>query len=447
MLRESNMKCLIIAAGKGSRLRPRGDSKPLIPVLGVPMIERVIRSALEAGTDDFYVVTGYQGERVRTFLDRLSDRLRVAITTIVNEAWEKENGLSVLKAREFLREPFLLLMADHLFDPAIPRKLMALPSSDGEITLAVDGDAHNSAIDMGDVTRVKTEGGKILNIGKGLTDFNGFDTGIFLCTPAIFSALERCVEKYGDGTLSGAVRVLAAEGRAKAVETSGFWIDVDNEEALKRAESRLLSTLKKTSDGPVSRHLNRPISLRITRHFLLKTGVTPNLISVFSFLLALLAAYFFFLGQYVNLVIGAILTQVSSVIDGCDGEVARLKYKSTDWGGWFDAVLDRYADGFVLFGLTYYVYRTNDNFLLVFIVGFLALMGTFMNSYTADKYHWLMRKKLGPDKNYFRMGRDIRMFIIFLGAIANQPFLALVLIALVTNVGNIRRVVISYKNG
>jgi len=55
------MKCLIIAAGKGSRLRQLGDSKPLIPLLGVPFIERAIRSAVEAGADDFYVVTGYQG--------------------------------------------------------------------------------------------------------------------------------------------------------------------------------------------------------------------------------------------------------------------------------------------------------------------------------------------------------------------------------------------------
>jgi NDP-sugar pyrophosphorylase family protein len=52
------MKCLIIAAGKGSRLRQQGDSKPLIPILGLPLIERVIRSAIEAGADDFYVVTG-----------------------------------------------------------------------------------------------------------------------------------------------------------------------------------------------------------------------------------------------------------------------------------------------------------------------------------------------------------------------------------------------------
>ncbi len=52
------MKCLIIAAGKGSRLQQRGDSKPLIPILGIPLIERVIRAAIEAGADEFYVVIG-----------------------------------------------------------------------------------------------------------------------------------------------------------------------------------------------------------------------------------------------------------------------------------------------------------------------------------------------------------------------------------------------------
>ena len=71
------MKCLIIAAGKGSRLRLTGASKPLIPILGVPLIERVIRSAREAGADDFYVVIGYQGEGVRTFLKGLGDVLNV----------------------------------------------------------------------------------------------------------------------------------------------------------------------------------------------------------------------------------------------------------------------------------------------------------------------------------------------------------------------------------
>ena len=80
-----SMKCLIIAAGKGSRLQRRGESKPLISILGIPLIERVIRSALEAGADNLYVVTGYHGERVCAFLDHLADRLGIRITPIVNE--------------------------------------------------------------------------------------------------------------------------------------------------------------------------------------------------------------------------------------------------------------------------------------------------------------------------------------------------------------------------
>jgi CDP-L-myo-inositol myo-inositolphosphotransferase len=86
------------------------------------------------------------------------------------------------------------------------------------------------------------------------------------------------------------------------------------------------------------------------------------------------------------------------------------------------------------------------NFSVLFI-GFLAIIGTFMNSYTADKYDGLMKRKLGPEKYYFRMGRDVRIFIIFLGALINQPLLILVLIALLMNAENIRRIVILYKNG
>ena len=183
------MKCLIIAAGKGSRLRQRGDCKPLVPILGLPLIERVIRAAIEAGADDFFVITGYREELIRSFLADLAERLGICITPIFNEDWEKQNGLSVLKAKAYLQEPFLLLMADHLFDPSIACELMERPLSEGEIALGVDGDTRNSLIDMKDVTRVKTNGGKIIDIGKDLTDFNGFDTGIFWCDPIIFSAL------------------------------------------------------------------------------------------------------------------------------------------------------------------------------------------------------------------------------------------------------------------
>ena len=434
------MKCLIIAAGKGSRLQQRGDSKPLIPILGIPLIERVIRAALETGADEFYVVTGYQGDHVCDFLERLGERLSIRITLLVNDDWEKENGLSVLKARDVLHEPFLLLMADHLFDPHMFCALTAHALPDGEIALGVDGDTSNPLVDMEDVTRVKVEDGKIRDIGKGLADFNGFDTGIFLCSPGIFKALDQSREKDGYSTLSGAVRVLAAEGCAKAIPVSGFWIDVDDPAAFHKAEKALLDRLgDKSNDGPVARYLNRPVSVLFSRH-LVKLDITPNQISLFSFLCSLLAAGLFALGGYLVLLLGGILAQFASIIDGCDGEVARLKYQSSDFGGWFDAVLDRYADAFLLFGLTWHLLAAEASGWVLF-TGFMAIIGSFMLSYTADKYDNLMRKRINAGGwAGLRMGRDVRVFLIFLGAVTNLILPVLVVIAVVMNLETIRRV-------
>jgi len=431
-------KCLIIAAGKGCRLRQKGESKPLIPILGIPLIERVIRTAMEAGSDDFYVVIGWQRELVRDFLERLAKGLAIRITPLVNEDWEKENGLSALKARDVLQEPFLLLMADHLFDPDLVRALTTHSLSDGEVALVVDSDIHNPLVDMDDVTRVRVENGEICDIGKGMTDFNGFDTGIFLCSSAIFEALEQNRGKDGDTTLSGAIRVLAEDGRAKAISSKGFWIDVDDPAAFKKAENALLDRLRdKPTDGPVSRYLNRPLSVMFSRH-LAKLDITPNQISLFSFLCSLLAAGLFAMGGYIYLLIGGALAQFASIIDGCDGEVARLKYQKSNFGGWLDAVLDRYADAFLLFGLTCHLLAREANGWVLF-TGFMAIIGSFMLSYTADKYDNLMRERITAGAG-LRMGRDVRVFLIFLGAATNMVFPALLVIAVVMNIETIRRV-------
>jgi len=444
--RIKSMKCLIIAAGRGSRLSGKGDSKPLIQLLGLPLIERVILTATNAGLTDFYVVTGYNGEEVREYLDRFSQRRNIHITHIKNEEWERENGISVLKAKNQLNENFILLMTDHIFDESILVKLKNEKIADGEVMLTVDYNINkNKLADGNDVTKVLVKDNRILDIGKNIKSYNAYDTGIFLCSPALFRAIEESFHN-GDSSLSGGIRVLARKGKAQAFDMKdNYWIDVDDEKTLKEAEDRLLATLKKTSDGPISRYLNRPISTRITRH-LLRTGITPNHVSFFSFILAMVGALFFFMGGYNNLVIGALLAHVSSVIDGCDGEVARLKFQATEFGGWFDAVLDRYADAFLLFGLTYYVYSANRDISALFI-GFLAIIGAFMNSYTADKYDGWMKKRLGPGRCYFRMGRDVRIFIIFLGALLNQPLSVLALMALLMNVENIRRIVVLRQNG
>ncbi|MCH6546030.1 MAG: NTP transferase domain-containing protein, partial [Deltaproteobacteria bacterium] len=351
------MKCLIIAAGRGSRLSTRADSKPLTPLLGLSLIERVILTAASTGLTDFYVVTGYNGETVRQSLDRLSQARRLEIAHIINEEWEKGNGLSVLKAKDLLHENFILLMADHIFDPSILLTLKNETIADDELILAIDYDIEkNKLVDPEDVTRVFVLDDRILDIGKNMENYNSYDTGIFLCSPAIFSAIEESVHQ-GDSSLTGAIKVMAHKKTAKALGIEGaYWIDVDDEKAHQKAEKNMLESMRgKGNDGPVSQWLNRTISIQISK-YLVNFDITPNQISFVSFLLSVLAAGLFAMGNYWLLALGGIIAQFASIIDGSDGEVARLKYLSSDYGGWFDAVLDRYADAFLLFGLTWYVY-------------------------------------------------------------------------------------------
>ncbi|VAV87829.1 hypothetical protein MNBD_ALPHA06-1178, partial [hydrothermal vent metagenome] len=63
--------CLIVAAGKGTRLKGLGDSKPLVTLAGVPLIEHAMHAAARNGVEQFVVVTGYQAEPLQAFLSKL----------------------------------------------------------------------------------------------------------------------------------------------------------------------------------------------------------------------------------------------------------------------------------------------------------------------------------------------------------------------------------------
>jgi len=85
----------------------------------------VIGSAHAGGIDEFVVVIGYEGDRLEGFLGDLSARAGLTIETVRNPEWRGANGLSVLAAEPFLGGRFVLMMADHLFDPGILRDLLA----------------------------------------------------------------------------------------------------------------------------------------------------------------------------------------------------------------------------------------------------------------------------------------------------------------------------------
>ncbi len=216
-------------------MREKGESKPLIELDGVPIIERVILNARAGGLDDIYVVTGYRGTKVRTFLDELAERENISITHVINEEWQRPNGLSVYAAKDVIDGPFVLTMCDHLFDPEIIKDLVSQNHEDDTVTLCVDYNIDNPVIDLDDVTRVNCTSKQILNIGKVIRDFNAFDTGIFYCTSAIFAAIEQSASE-GDESITGAMNVLGSRDKARTFDIKGrLWLDVDDPMAFGKA--------------------------------------------------------------------------------------------------------------------------------------------------------------------------------------------------------------------
>ena len=432
------MKALIIAAGQGLRLRPIGDTKPLVSLLGLGLIERVILTAKKSGIKEFCIVTGYHGEKIRK---QLSDgrKYGVKIEYVENDEWLRGNAISVLKAKDHFKESFVLLMADHNYDHRILNELLKTKIEKDECILCVDKNPGDH-LNVDDATKVRTIDHRIEAIGKDLSDYDCIDTGIFICNPIIFDVLEQSISK-GDEGLSGAIKILAQRCKMKCMSLEdNFWIDVDDKSDRKNAELLICNKLKKNTDGPVSQILNRPISLRITK-VLLKTGITPNQITIFSTIMGLVGASFFFSGEYFYLILGGIIIHIHSIVDGCDGEVARLKLRQSKYGGWLDSVLDRYVDAAIILGLVYGYWSINGD-ITIWVIGFVTLIGSFLNSYTSDKYDSIFKDKSMKKSSKFRMGRDVRLLIITIGALTNQIPIILIILAVITNFEALRRLVV-----
>ncbi|QNE31698.1 NTP transferase domain-containing protein [Sphingomonas sp. NBWT7] len=227
------MKALIVAAGYGSRLRSVSPSKPLTMVAGVPLIARVITAARAGGATEFVVVTGHEGARLAGFLHTLDP----AITCVATPDWNLANGHSVLTGAAVIgAAPHLLMMADHLFDPAIVHATIAAPAA--ALTLAIDRRLDNPLVDLDDVTRVRTDGDRIVAIGKHLADYDAFDCGVFAVDGRFHDALRQSIAGGGPGSISAGVETLAAQGDARVVDVGdAWWLDVDDPRALAQAEA------------------------------------------------------------------------------------------------------------------------------------------------------------------------------------------------------------------
>jgi choline kinase len=244
------VKCIILAAGTATRMRPLTDNLPkcLLPVGGKPLLQRSIEQVAAAGIEHIGLVIGFQAEAIRRFVKRQFPSLRIRF--MVNPRYEStNNAFSLLMAREFFNpeskggkspEELLLMDADIVFSPQLLPFLLR-EGSPNRIAVRVAGPHDEEEI------RVKIDAlGNVVTIGKTtpLPETYGESIGIeFFSFPAaqrLFATVERRV-RSGEGRnefYEASFQEMIDRGvQCKAVDVSRFpAVEVDTPEDLRAAE-------------------------------------------------------------------------------------------------------------------------------------------------------------------------------------------------------------------
>jgi len=237
------LEAVIVAAGFGSRLqtlRPEGELiKPLEPVGGVAIMRRVVETAFASGVGRIHIVTGHMADELTRAVRGWELPGRVEF--VHNPRYELSNGISLHVGAQSCEGPFVLLMADHLFERRNLEGLVDHGLAGNHAVLAVDYKV-SQVFDLDDATKVKAECGKVLDIGKGLTGYNAIDTGMFLLSAEVTQRLGRLITKRGDASISDVMGLFIEESAMGAFDIGqGLWQDVDTPEMLAEAERLVAS--------------------------------------------------------------------------------------------------------------------------------------------------------------------------------------------------------------
>lgn len=407
------MKAVILAAGQGRRLSGGGVSFPkvLAKVAGRELLYRHLKLLRERGVEEFIVVVNpWTKAPIKDALLRWGFPFRL----VINERPELGNGYSLLQAKDYVDGTFFVVMGDHVYEEAFLDEAI---KGQGLIV-----DRRGEFIDRDEATKVILQDGRVRDIGKDVPG-EWYDTGFFILDREIFDHAEAVLKEKGKVEMSDVVK----RAELRVTEVSGrLWLDVDTPQDLKRATRFIVRrSVKPTGDGLISRVINRRLSLLLSER--LVNRLSPNQASLLSTLVGLLASLF----ASISPPLGGVLYQVSSILDGTDGEIARSSMKESAFGGWMDSILDRVVDFSFLLSLGFFLGPG-----VSWPVVALAIFGSLMVSYTSERYRAATQRDLYQDiPLLLRIGgkRDERIFLVMLLCILEMIEECLWALALWTN--------------
>jgi len=349
----------IVLTGRRGEVPSSIKEVPPRTILGLPTLERTLLTASQAGVREFILI-GEDAEAGKAILSSLGEDKRFQEKDKRLE-YVPLSGLTDLVRRGGLRDRFWLMDGDVVFAPAVLEKAAQADSGEDRDLLVVHSleEGH-----PGQQPTIKTadDGRTVAAFGGDAGGRATSYAGVGLCSGETLARLAGAFTKRGSVRLDADVLAETFDPARTVAFDAGpdFCETVTSKASAKRAERYLIGTARKPTDGFFSRNFNRYISTFLTRQ-LLKINVSPMEISVVVLFVGLLSGWFEGRGGYRNAVLGAFLFELASIIDGCDGENARLTFRSSKLGGTLDVAGDALIFVFFFMNLPIGLYRSTWN--------------------------------------------------------------------------------------
>lgn len=238
------MDAVIMAAGRGTRMRPLTDTrpKPLLPVGGTTLLERLLEQC-HGLVDRIVLVVGYRGDAIKT---QVGDQCRGTPVAYVEQSERLGTGHALAQAEPLVEGSVLVLNGDVVIDRGLLEQL-------------ADVDGHAMAVTQVEDPRsygvVETRDGAVADLHEKPDDppTSRINVGLYAFESSVFRAIDRIGESArGEYELTDAItELVAADERVTAVAYDGTWLDVGRPWELLEANATVLETRERSIEGTV----------------------------------------------------------------------------------------------------------------------------------------------------------------------------------------------------
>ena len=349
-------------------------------IAGIPLLHRVLLSSHKAGVRRWLVLTQHEAQWVHASLVTAYKLREVTWQVYDLQATDPGNLIAALPT-----DDVLVVTSPAVFDHRLLADLQEAVSPALCVTTAVGTTPAEIVVQDSLVVARTRQGAPALR-----------STGILRCSgPALGQLLHQA---WPDMCQSPSPHVVVLAGlmattQVRALDVSQrLWVPITDplDTSVTAAETQLLRSLGREGDSVLVRVLDRRLSQALTKR-LMRIPVTPNQITLLSAAIGLSGAFFLAQPSLLLQVLGSLLFLLSTIIDGCDGEIARLTFQESEFGAKLDVIMDNVVHLFLFPSIALGLYRRWDD-TLYFVLGGLSLGGILISMAVYLPYLWRRQK-------------------------------------------------------